>query len=738
MPPFLFEIGCEELPAAVCESVLAQLRGTGEEPGLVFRLFKEARLLADEVVLPAEYAVADEGGAPRECFAGGALHVMVAPRRIAVLLREVPERQTSETTVFRGPRAAVAFDESGVPTKVGLGFARSRGVEPGELRREVVDGTEFAVAEVEAERRPAVDVLPDLAGRLITGLQVPRGMRWDKKPVGADEYLRFSRPIRWLVCKLGADTLSFRFYGLLAADVTQGHRVLGAPVIVDTAEHYEKHLREQRVVADQDDRRAAIVAGLEEQAARLGGVWFDPGDVLAENVYLAEWPTVLAGSFDARHLRLPAEVLITAMQSHQRYFPVRRDHDEGVTADEGGELLPAFLHVSNADPDAGALITKGNERVLEGRLDDAEFFYDLDLGRGLLAMASALEDVTFGEKLGSLADKSVRLRALAGWLAERAQAERIVLEEAAALAKADLVSQMVQEFPTLQGTMGGIYATAGGLPPAVAQAIAEHYLPVSAVAPLPGTLPGALLAVADKADNIVGAWVAGEKPSGSRDPYGLRRAATGIVRIALRYRLRFGVERLLAAALDAYEAQGVVRTQPGGEIVAETAAFVWERLEGMLLDEGLPFPLVEAAMGSTAVDLPARAERARRFAVLAGGDTFEDVVVAYNRCASLAAKGRAEARAVDSGLFREPAEGDLYETTKAVAGTMSQALTDLAVDEAVAAAARLRPVVDRYFDAVLVMAPERELRENRLAQLAETTAVLRALGDFGRLPVQAT
>lgn len=729
MPPFLLEIGCEELPATVCESTLAQLRGSGEEPGLVFKLFKEARLLADEVVRPTEYDVPDEEGAPREGFAGGALHVMIAPRRIAVLLREVPDRQTPETTLYRGPRAAVAFDDAGAPTKAGFGFARSRGIEPGELRREVIDGTEFAVAEVEAERRPATEVLPELAGRLITGLQIPRGMRWDKKPPGADEYLRFSRPIRWLVCKLGADTLSFRFYGLPAGDVTQGHRVLGDPVIVDRAEHYQEHLREQKVVADHDDRRAAIVTGLEERAGSLDGAWFDPGDVLAENVYLAEWPTVLAGSFDERHLRLPAEVLITAMQSHQRYFPVRG---------ERGDLLPAFLYVSNADPGAAGLITTGNERVLEGRLDDAEFSYDRDLDRGLLDMASRLEDVTFHEKLGTLADKAVRLRALAGWLAERAQADRIVLEEAAAVAKADLVSQMVQEFPTLQGTMGGIYATAGGLPPAVAQAIAEQYLPLSAVAPLPETLPGALLAIADKADNIVGAWAAGEKPSGSRDPYGLRRAAMGIVRIALEYRLRFGVERLLAAALAAYDEQGVSRTQPDEAIVAETAAFVWERLEGLLLDEGLAFPMVEAAMGSTVGDVPAKAERARRFAALAGGDTFEDVVVAFNRCASLAAKGGGDLRAVDRDLFREPVEGELHETTKAVAQRVAQALTELAVDEAVAAAARLRPVVDRYFDEVLVMAPEEDLRGNRLAQLCETTAVLRTIGDFGRLPVQAT
>ena len=382
-----------------------------------------------------------------------------------MLAAGVPERQTAKTDDYRGPKAEIAYDAAGGLTKAGLGFARSRGARPEDVRREVVDGTEFAVVRVEAERRDAADVLPGLIPALVTGLQIPRGMRWGGRPAGEAEYLRFSRPIRWLVCKLGAKTVEATFYGLTSGDVTQGHRVLGAPVVIDRAEHYEKHLAEQKVVVSQQERRRLIVEGLDARAAELGGEWSDPGDVLAEAVYLAEWPSVARGAFAAGHLRLPAPVLITAMQSHQRYFPVR---------DADGRLLPAFLYVSNADPGAADLVTRGNERVLEGRLDDAEFAYDRDVAEGLDTMADRLGDVVFHEKLGSLADKARRLQGLVAGLAAGPGAAGArtggngssaplaeTLRTAARLAKADLVSQVVIEFPVLQGVMGGIYAEVG-------------------------------------------------------------------------------------------------------------------------------------------------------------------------------------------------------------------------------------------------------------------------------------
>ena len=697
--------------------MIRQLEGTPEQPGLALSLLGEQRLLGD----------------------GAAARVLVSPRRIAVLVDGVPEEQLAQVQKFRGPKAAIAFADDGTLTKAGAGFARSKGAAAEDVRREVSDGTEFAVVSVEAERRAARDVIPELVARLVTGLQIPRGMRWGARPADASEYLRFSRPIRWLVVKLGDETLSGSFYGLPLGDVSQGHRVLGAPVTVAQAADYERLLEAEKVVVSQTERRGRITGGLDAAAEELGGAWSDPGGVLAEAVFLAEWPSVARGAFDERHLRLPDEVLVTAMQSHQRYFPVR---------DPAGGLLPAFLYVSNGDPAAAPLVTRGNERVLDGRLADAEFAYDRDLAEGLPAMAGRLGAVVFHEKLGSLADKAGRIGGLVAALSGGPGAGAggngsgdslaEALRTAARLAKADLVSQTVIEFPVLQGVMGGLYAEAGGLGDAVARAVGEHYRPLSATAPLPGTVAGALLAVADKLDNIAGAWVAGEKPSGSRDPYGLRRAAMGIVRITLEYSLRFPLAGLLASAVDQFELQGIegIDDARRATIVAETAAFVRERLQVLLLDEGLPFPSVEAALGAPASDLPALAARARTFSALSGRDVFEDAVTAYNRCAALAAKDPdAGSRTVDPALFTDDAERELSAAYEAARGPLLDALDDLELESAIGSAAGLRPAVDRYFDAVLVMDPDDAVRGNRLAQLAAVTGLIGRIGEFSRLPL---
>jgi glycyl-tRNA synthetase beta chain len=316
-----------------------------------------------------------------------------------------------------------------------------------------------------------------------------------------------------------------------------------------------------------------------------------------------------------------------------------------------------------------------------------------------------------------------------------------VLRTAARLAKADLVSQVVIEFPVLQGVMGGLYAVTGGAGEAVAKAVGEHYWPLSATAPLPGTLPGALLAVADKVDNIAGAWVAGQKPSGSRDPYGLRRAAMGIVRIALEYALRFPLASLLAAALDQFEMQGIegLDDERRAAIVAETTAFVRERLQALLLEEGLPFASVEAALAAPAADLPALAARARTFTALTGRGFFEDAVTAYNRCAAISVKdGGAASRPGDAALFSEAAERELAAACDAARGPLLEALAHLELESALKEAASLRPAVDKYFDEVLVMDEDPAVRGNRLAQLAAVTSLIGRIGEFSRLPATQT
>jgi len=725
----LFEIGCEELPADVCADLERQLVGDGaagaggrdvteknggsDRRGLVRRLLEEARLWA-----PA-----------RGSEQADLLAVLITPRRIGIRVAPVPARQTPSVQRFRGPRAEVAFDK-GVPTKAGAGFARAKGVAPEDLARETVDGTEFVVAEIEEVRRPSIEVVPGFCAELLDHLHVPRGMRWGSRPDGVEDYLRFSRPIRWLVCKLGRRTVRFRFYDLECADLSLGHRVMGRPVKVINPDVYESRLEEQAVVADQRRRRTLIESGLDERAAALGGTWSDPGDVLAEAIYLVEWPTVLSGSFDEGHLRLPDDVLITAMQGHQRYFPVR---------DGDGALMPVFLYVCNADPQYAELITSGNTRVLNGRLDDAAFAYDRDVAMGIDAIAEKLDAVVFHEKLGSLAEKAVRLQDLSTWLAAGPEAfgtgevDHGEVALAAGLAKADLASGMVQEFPTLQGRMGELYARSAGHPRVVATAIGEHYRPLSAMAPLPSSDVGRALAIADKADNIVGAWVAGEKPTGSRDPYALRRAAIGIVRIALEGDLRFPVDRLLERAAEAFADQGL--DVDGAAVVSGTLAFVWERLEALLLDEGVDQECVQAALGSSAPDVPGVAVRARELARLRDLEILADAATAYTRCASLAAKAGTSTGEVTAELLLDAAEKALFDAYRETRERITASLASQDVEGALGAAAGLREPVDRYFDDVLVMDGDPDVRDNRLAQLAAVRDLLRQIADFSRIAV---
>jgi len=712
MTALLVEIGCEELPYKTCESIVRQLEGRAQEQGLV------ARLLAEERLLPP----AGESGAAAAERSAASVRVLVSPRRIAVLVNAVPERQTPLVQEFRGPRAGVAFDADGALTKAGQGFARSRGAQAADVRRETVDGTEFAVVRVESERRPAVDVLPALVGRLITGLQIPRGMRWGRRPAGADEYLRFSRPIRWLVCKLGADTVPGEFYGLAVGDLTQGHRVLGSPVVIARAEDYESLLDEQRVVASQEERRARIVKGLDARAAELHGSWSDPGDVLAEAVYLAEWPSVARGSISESHLRLPDDVLVTAMQSHQRYFPVR---------DAAGRLLPAFVYVSNADPAAAEAITRGNERVLEGRLDDAEFAYDRDLAEGLEAMAGRLGQVVFHEKLGSLADKVERIEELTRALAEAIDApadEGAYAVRAAHLAKADLVTHAVIEFTSLQGVMGMRYAQAAGEAEGVAEAIVDHYRPRHAGDEMPRSLAGKLVSIADKLDTIVGIFAIGQGPTGSADPYALRRSAIGILTMMVDGGVRFDLDRGIGAALEGY-AEALPSLDPNA-VGATVKAFFDGRLAVMLKDRGFTYDEVDAVMAVTSADPADTLRRITALAAFRRTEAGADLSVAFRRAANLADPA---AGTVTDPLLMGAEEGALDRALVIASERVGALMASRDYDAALAGLADLRAPVDAFFESVLVMDKDEALRRNRLALLNRLGSLFNGFADFGKL-----
>ena len=585
------------------------------------------------------------GGRPAELYVG--------PRRLAAVLPDVPERE--EDRWVKGPPAHLR-------ERAAEGFARRHGVSVEALEER--DG----FLGVAVAGRPLRETLEARVDALVAGLAFPKTMRWDASG------RRFPRPIRWLCAKLDDETI--------AGGRSYGHRFTHSAIDVPTATAYADVMRSADVEPDARERERAIREGLD----RLGP-WTDPLGVLAEVVHLVEWPIVLEGAFDERFLDLPGRVVATAMQSHQRYFPLGRNR---------------FAFVANGGEPT--VVRAGNERVLGARLDDAAFTFERDVARGIDALAEQLGSITFFAGAGTFADKAARLQRLVARLGG-GDASR----EAARLAKADQAAELVREFPDLEGYIGAEYARLAGYPEAVCAAIEEHYLPDSAGGPLPATETGRILAAADKIDNLTVAFSLGRKPTGSRDPFGLRRDAVGLCRLAL--------EGGLAVPLDLLE--------------PDVREFVGERLEGLL---DVPVELVRAARGSAASDLAGVARLAERLA-RADPTALEPIQTAYTRAERLA--GRASEglpASVDRALLAEPAEHRLIETLARVEPRIGEAVARLDFDDALLAAAELAEPVDRFFEDVLVMAEDRAVRANRLRLLLDVRDALGALGDLSQLP----
>jgi glycyl-tRNA synthetase beta chain len=688
----LFEIGTEELPASACQAVLELL------PDRVAQLFASEDIDLDR----------------------GALRVLVGPRRIALLVSRLPEAQTPRETAQRGPAAEAAFDAEGRPTQAAAGFARAKGVAPEDLVIREENGRRFVFAVSRSEGRPTLDLLPGILSRLVREMYFPKNMRWGLRD------LRFSRPIRWLVALYGDEVVPVQAAGLQAGRTSRGHRWLGGPVDIPRPDAYLQALESVRVLADHEQREAFLRSELQRLAEERGLRWIDPMGKLYEVLYLVEWPSVLAGSFSEDHLRLPDDVLITAMQSHQRYFPL---------VDAEAALQSAFLFVMNGDPAFAEVITAGNQRVLQGRIEDAEFSFDKDLAAGLEQMAGELDRVVFHEKIGSMKDKTERLveltRRLSEWLKVPAETQAHALE-AARLSKADQVSVMVREFADLEGVMGETYARMEGFPDEVARAISEQFLPEVAGGEVPTTLAGALLATAEKVDNVVAAFAVGEPPSGSKDPYGLRRAAMGMVAIAFRHGLAYDVGALAAAAYDLLgRFPDLARKE---EVVDQSTAFIMERLTKFLVDNEVARDAVEAVLPTSAVfaDLRKRAVSLEGFRATGAWD---DLVTCFTRPSNLAKKLPEEARgpAVEPALFEGEAEKALHEAWSAASSELSKKTAGGDYYEAFATLAELRPAVDRFFDDVLVMAEDEGVRLNRLRLLDAIAGEVRALAHLERL-----
>lgn len=687
---FLLEIGTEEMPSAPLNNAVKQL---GK---LVTSGLKEAGL------------------------AHGEVRVVSSPRRLAVLVDAVATATDEVHEVKRGPAAKIAFDADGNPTKAAEGFARKSGVSASELvRREDTDGREYVFAERSVASKPAEPILSGLAERVISSLEWPnyRSQRW------GSTHETFVRPVRWICCLLGADVVPVSFADVTSGNVTRGHRVLGpGEHVVAEPAAYVATLEAAHVLAA-DRREQVIREGIAKVEAELGVRVDTPKKVFDEVVNLCEWPTVLVGHFDEEFLAVPNEIICDSMLSNQRYFP---------TYDKDGRLTRAFVVVSNADPAVSDTVVDGNERVVRARLDDAKFFYEEDLKQPLEAYLPKLEKVTFQEKLGTVRQKAERMERLAPVVARECgldEARQAMAARAALLAKADLVTQAVVEFTSQQGVMGGYYAAAAGEPAEVSEAIRDQYRPRFAGDELPSGPVGIAVAVADKLDTTCGMFAIEQPPTGSSDPFAVRRSAIGVIAM-LRQAGQGSLAALIDASLDAYAAQGLEFDR------AKTAEGVRRFFEGRLAaiarDEGVSPDTIEAVSAAGVIDPAEFMLRAHALEDARTNDPelFDDLATAYARAAHLGdAKLGTE---VDGALLGE-AEQSLLSAVDAASASVSDKLAAGAYAEALAALAALREPIDRFFTDVLVMDDDPKVRDNRLRLLNRFASVFGDVADIGAL-----
>lgn len=655
----------------------------------------------------------------------GATQAHYTPRRLAVSVQRLLDRQPEQRVERRGPPVSAAFDAAGKPTRAATAFAESCGVAVEALERIQDAKGEFLFCRTTRAGEPAAKLLPGIVKAALDALPIARRMRW-----GAGD-AEFVRPVHWVVMLHGDTIVPGEILGVEAGRMTRGHRFHARkPIALRSPGGYLAALEKGHVRADFETRRALIRAGVVAAAEQEGGTAVVDPEVLDEVTALTEWPVPLAGSFEPRFLELPPEVLVATLQDHQRYFPVRGPD---------GALMPRFVAVANlASKDPGE-VSAGNERVVRPRLADAVFFYASDRKASLASRREALAAVTFQAQLGSLADKSVRVTALATQIASVAGSDVAAAQRAAELAKCDLLTAMVGEFPELQGLMGRYYAAHDGEPAEVAAAIAEQYLPRFAGDALPATGAGLALAVADKLDTLVGIFAIGQKPTGTRDPYGLRRAALGVLRILIETGIALDLRELIRAALDSVTAD-VLRL--GGKPPAETLAeeiygYMMERLRAWYLESGsgVTTEMFDAVLDTRPASPLDFDQRLRALAAFLALPDAAGLTAANKRIANILRKaGEQPSPRVDPGLLSDPAERRLAAEVEALRQDVERLVTARRYDEALLRLARLRGPVDAFFDQVLVMADDVRVRANRLALLAALSRLFLHMVNLSRLP----
>jgi len=696
----LFEVGCEEIPAGMIARAESELRA-----GL------EKQLTAENLM------------------DGVAIESFSTPRRLALWARGLPVRQADVVSEVTGPPKSVGYDAVGAPTRAAVSFAEKQGVALHEIYFLQTPKGEYLAAKNTKRGRATEHLLADILPRMLHDLYWPKTMTWTGL-TGA----RFIRPIRWIVGLLDGRPLKFSYGGLAASDVTRGHRFLGAASIrVKSFADYEKSLRSNGVLVRPSERLSKIESEL-GALAKKGSYRIHPDAELLKLVtYLNEFPTVIQGDFDPAFLNLPDEILVTVMRGHQKYFAVEK---------RNGELAPHFLAVINLAKDSKGLVRAGHERVLKARFADAQFFWESDQKCRLADYLPKLERVTYESRLGSYRDKVERIRSLSRWLAEQwfnlgmVQAHVAETDRAAELAKCDLSTEMVREFPELQGIVGGLYAKAQGEPDEVSDAVYDHYRPVGLDDPIPRNIIGCSVALADKFDSVVGCFAVGVVPTGSSDPFALRRAALGIVKIILEKKLPLSLSLTVGAAAKALHSNPPKRqvtpeqVKQVLEFLIDRARFVFREKEGFSYDE---VNAVFRAGGDDLVDARRRLEALR---TIRKSKNFESLTVSFKRIRKILEKGAlpaGEVPQVATSLFDNDAERGLYAAMHAAAPRVNEQKRAGHFKEALEAIAAMRPDIDKFFEQVMVMAEDQAVRKNRLALLSELLRRFTTIADFSEM-----
>ncbi|WP_312117348.1 glycine--tRNA ligase subunit beta [Brevibacillus reuszeri] len=680
----LVEVGLEEMPARFVAQTAAQFKE------------KVERWLAAERI-PFDQITALE-----------------TPRRFAVLINGLAEKQPDRNEEAKGPARKIAQDEAGNWSKAALGFARSNHVDADQLYFKEVNGIEYVHARKSEAGKATTDLLPQL-GDVITSMNFPKNMRW-----GARD-LKYVRPIRWLVALFGEELISLEVAGVQSGRISRGHRFLGTEVEISHPGEYVSKLAEQHVLVNPEERRAIIVEQIKRMEQENG--WNIPMDegLLDEVVHLVEYPTALYGTFEEEFLTIPREVLVTSMREHQRYFPVEN---------ASGQLLNHFVTVRNGDSRALENVAKGNEKVLRARLSDARFFYVEDQKLTIESCLKRLETIVFHEELGTIGDKVRRVRKTAEQIGAKLginQEEAKQVDRIAEISKFDLVTNMVGEFPELQGIMGEDYARKAGENELVASGVFEHYLPRFAGDKMPLSAQGAIVSMADKLDTIIGCFSIGIVPTGSQDPYGLRRMAAAIVSILVERDWQLSLEQLWDAALETYAAQGVTK-RSADEVKKDLVDFFALRLKNVLQDNHVRYDVIDAVLSADLTLVPEVLAKAKALMTAVQDEEFKLIVEQFNRVNNLAQK--AEADHVDEALFAEEVERALYQAYLSV----SQEVNGLADQEKVLhTLSTLREPIKAFFDQVMVMAEDQAVRANRLGLLLRLSRLIFGYADFAKI-----